>query len=111
MFDPASERWLLDGRPVASAATLLTDPDPEGFGPDSVGKYLVIRLPDNAGSGVFRKAIASLAAEGICQVAVADEDTPNNSGLRDAAVYRVVEVRDARGQMQTCIDRFNPRVG
>jgi hypothetical protein len=110
MFDPATDRWLLAGRPVSRVAALLTDTDPEGVGPDSIGKYLMFRLPDDAGSDAFRKAIASLAADGICQVAVADDATPTHSDLRESLVYRVMQVRDASGRMRTCVDRFNPRI-
>jgi hypothetical protein len=103
VFDGSN--WSIDGEPVSTLTVHLLDTDKwERF--HTVGKVMLIEIPDNAGSDSFHRAIASLAEQGICQVAVFDRSAPKiEQGLATAVLVR--QYRDAKGESRVCIDRVN----
>ncbi|MBQ1499196.1 MAG: hypothetical protein IIZ38_12855 [Sphingomonas sp.] len=101
LFDPATGKWIVDGKAHASAIGLV--PPPAGpRGPDDIGRYLTARLPEGAGKREMQAAMRALAPEGICQVALL---VP---GMESAPVIRIRRVADGRGGMIACRDRLNP---
>ena len=100
VFGPG-ESWQVDGRPVTSVAPFLIDFDPEGIGPDSPGKFILIQLPQGADAETTRKALLALASEGICQLSALTPD------MRQGLIYRILAVRDDAGVATRCRDRFN----
>lgn len=105
LFEPKASWWSLDGQPLRSLVPHLVDSDPEGLGPDEIGKYFEFRLRDGSGSNEVRRAFQILASQGICQVAVADYSA-EQVGLWHAPIYRIKTVKLDSGAVIGCTNRF-----
>ena len=102
-FDPRKSRWLFEGKPLSSLQNFMIDADPEHLGPDSVGKFVAVRLPDHADADILRRALVSLAADGQCQVAVLGfDDLKASDRFTDATVYRIKEVLNDAEKSRSC---------
>lgn len=104
IFGMPGARWSLDGRPLKSVTSYMIDVDPEGIGPDSIGKYLAFRMADGAGSDAVRHALLALTSEGICQFAILDR-TNRQGHVWQALVYKVRTVRNDDGKLVNCEQR------
>lgn len=101
LFDPATAKWIADGKVHASAIGLVR-PHPSPRGPDDVGPYLPVRLAEGAGKREMQAAMRALAPEGICQVIFLAP------GMDGGPLIRIRRVADGRGGMIICRDRLNP---
>ncbi|ATW04812.1 hypothetical protein [Sphingorhabdus sp. YGSMI21] len=107
-YDRAQTAWIKDSAVVKDITTELVDDDPQNLGPDSVGKYVVVRLERETGSTAYIETIKALASRGICLVALVDATNPRQEeGVFWADISRIIRVKNARGQSVNCHDRFN----
>lgn len=107
-YDQAQAAWIKNGVEVRDIATELVDDDPDDVGPDSVGRYVVVRLEKKAGTTAYIETIRALASKGICFVALVDATNPRQAdGVFWADISRIIKVKNDRGQPVNCHDRFN----
>lgn len=106
IFDPTSRRWLFRGKAQPSLQSFVQDADPQRIGADSIGKFIVVRLPNHASAATLRQALLSLTAQGICKVAVVGMNQPPTSArFIDATVFRIRQVQGDDGSVHTCRER------
>lgn len=115
IFDPETGFWLLEGNRIDDFAYLVQGLE---IGPHGSSPFVVVRLPTDATADTYRRAIASLVEQGICQIGVfspfpAEEYLPPNLADADwlregfyAPIYRVLSVKPDYLATRPCIDRF-----
>lgn len=118
MFGPETGQWTLNGQPLADFVEVMRGLE---VGPHGSNPFVVVNLPPNATVDHYRRAIASLVEQGICQVGVyepgpAAEYIPANAANPDwppqgyVSVYRVLSVEPDDLPAKGCEDRFPPWV-
>ncbi len=113
VFEPETGQWDLGGELLGDFASQI-----QGFevGPHGSSPFVIVDLPENATVDVYRKAIASLARQGICRVGIYSPapaenllppyGNPNWPPTRFVAVFRVSSVKQHSGVLEPCKDRF-----
>jgi hypothetical protein len=102
LFDAVTGGWIVDGKPRRSIIALVPprDPDP-GADPEGYGRWLTVRLADDAGKGVMQAAMRALASEGICRAAIIV------AGVDTAPMFVIRNIADGKGGVIPCRDRLN----
>ncbi len=114
MFEPETGEWRLDGERLYDFASLVQGLE---VGPHGSSPFVVANLPESATVDVYRKAIASLAAQGICRVGIySPAPSPSQpsrnttthylSRKGDTSVYHVLNVKQNSGASEPCRNRF-----
>ncbi|VWX57038.1 hypothetical protein [Sphingorhabdus sp. 109] len=107
-YDQAQAAWIKNGVEVKDISTELVNDDPHNLGPDSLGRYVVVRLQKNADTTAYIDTIRALASKGICLVALVDTTNPRQAeGVFWADMSRIIQVKNDHGQPVNCHDRFN----
>ena len=103
-FEELDGSWFFNGKQERSIANHILD---TGRGPDSIGKYIVIRLKEQANTESFRHALIALTNEGICNVGVfgGSNDEMFSKGYQ-IRIFSVDWVRDDSGNRRVCKSRF-----
>ncbi|MCJ2185956.1 hypothetical protein MTR66_03905 [Novosphingobium sp. 2638] len=107
-FDSARKQWLVKGKPVRDLVPLLRTPlgDTSSIAGQPV---LVARLSREAGAQDVRRALLSLARQGICNVAIWGGGeaivSGTSGGMVDIPVHAIVSVGDGEGRRLTCTQR------
>lgn len=104
-YDQLLDRWIIGNREIKDVRNHMIDPDPQRMGPDSVGSFFPLRLPDGEGLETLRRAVSQLAASGICQIALFHVLSPEQ---HSAAILRIQRYRNKAGLWKTCKNAFSP---
>lgn len=113
MFEPKSSEWTIGGDRIPDLAKHVSKLE---VGPHGSHPSLFVKLPADANVEIYRRAVASLAEQGMCQVGIyapaaakeyllPDEIRPSEHYV---SVYRVVSVKRDNGTLLICRDRFPP---
>ena len=92
-YDPAADRWTVQGKPVADLHGHMLPAEPRGGSP----AFVIAGLAEAATTEDVRKALLNLTGQGICLVALPDAVDPLG-----VSMHRIVAVRDGRGELHPC---------
>jgi hypothetical protein len=112
-FDPIRGSWTFDAQPLVEFARHVKGLE---VGPHGSSPFVIIAFPSEPTVSDYHKALASLAARGICRVGVyAPRSSYEQASLgfeteqtenAFVPVYRVLNVKSDTGENFDCIDRF-----
>lgn len=92
-YDPAADRWTVQGKAVADLHGHMLPAEPRGGRP----AFVIAGLAQQASTEDVRKALLNLTGQGICLVALPDAVDPLG-----VSMHRIVAVRDGRGELHPC---------
>lgn len=114
-YNKANGIWMHGGKQIKSLAPFLTDIDPPQLngenrnGPDRLGKFMLIRIPEDALPFADINMLSTLVSEGICQVGFIHGGKRSNiEDSFEADIFRIIEINNDLGRSEVCHDRFNP---
>lgn len=102
LFEPATGTWRVDGQSRLSVASLAGARGDWLVGP---GHAVAVRLPAGADAAVMRRALAALAGEGLCYVALFTGDVAAGGDSKSVDVLQILSVSDGHGRAIACRNR------
>ncbi|WP_310535466.1 hypothetical protein [Novosphingobium sp.] len=109
LFYERSGKWQIDGKLESSVSSKLLQTNPEAVAGYPNRKYVAVRLRENAGADIFRRALISLLNEGICKAGIyAGKKAigPGETLQAEIDIYDLAWVRGENGEKRMCQSRF-----